>query len=162
MVFLVTFIFLQSYEVISWVTIKVYPDPRVKASEWLENNLPRKMIIGLENIPIYQFLPDLVVKEFYLNQYSKARSNRFGYEVINSRSVNLPKTIVLSNDEIEQKYIIKSDKKYLLLRLDKEGYKKIGQFKPDFRYFNILNNELDFYMSGFAIAPNSISVFSKN
>ena len=161
-VFLTIFIVLQAYESISWVAIKTYPDPRVKASEWLRSNLPSKMTIGLENIPIYQLLPDLVVKEFYLNQYDKARSNMFGYEIINSRSENLPKTVVLSNDEIDSKYLKKSNKKDLVARLKKENYKKIAEFKPDFKYFNVLNNELDFYMSGFAIAPNNISVFSKN
>lgn len=161
-VFLLIFIFFQAYETSTWITTKMKPDPRASSSKWLKESFPKGIVIGIENIPIYQLLPDLIVKEFYLNQYGKDRNNMFGYKIINSRSVNIPKTIVLSNDEIESKYLKRSDKRDLVVRLKKENYKKIAEFKPNFKYFNILNNELDFYTSGFAIAPNSISVFSKN
>jgi len=161
-VFLMTFIFLQSYEVVSWIIVKINADPRITASAWIEKNIGKSSLIGIENIPIYQLLPDLILKEFYLHQYGKDTNNRFSYEIINSSSVKLPKTIILSNDEIESRYVKKSDKRDLAIRLKRENYKKIAEFKPDLKYFNILNNELDFYMSGFAIGPNSISVFSKN
>ena len=74
----------------------------------------------------------------------------------------MPKVVVLSNDEIERRYLRKSNKKDLVYRLKRENYKKIAEFKPDFKYFNILNNEFDFYISGFAIGPNDISVYNKN
>lgn len=154
--------FFQSFETFSWIHLRLSTDPRSESSKWIIKNISKKITIGIENIPIYQLLPDLIVKEFYLNQYSRTRDNRFEYKVINSRSVNLPKTIVLSNDEIERKYLKKSDKKDLVYRLKRENYKKIAEFKPNFKYFNILNNEFDFYISGFSIAPNNISVFSKN
>jgi len=152
----------QAFETFSWIHLRLSIDPRIKSSGWILKDIPPESKIGIENIPIYQLLPDVVVKEFYLNQYGKALDNRFRYEIVNSKSANLPKVVVLSNDEIERRYLKKSDKKDLAYRLKKENYKKIAESKPDFKYFNILNNELDFYMSGFAIAPNSISVFSKN
>lgn len=161
-VFLVIFVFFQSYESFSWIIIRLYSDPRVTASAWIEKNIKKNSLIGIENIPIYQLLPDLILKEFYLHQYGKDTNNRFRYEVINITSVKLPKTIVLSNDEIEERYIKKSDKKDLIAKLKKQNYKKVAEFKPDFKYFNILNNELDFYISGFAIGPNIITVYNKN
>ncbi|MCL5113735.1 MAG: glycosyltransferase [Patescibacteria group bacterium] len=154
--------FFQSFETFSFIHIKLSTDPRVKSSNWIIENVSSKSTIGIESIPIYQLLPDVIVREFYLKQYGKAKNYRFEYEVISSKSVKLPKTIVLSNDEIESKYMKKSEKKELVTRLKKENYKKVVEFKPDFKYFNILNSELDFYMSGLAIAPNGISVFSKN
>ncbi|GEM_PF-160307 len=160
--FIIALVLFQSFETFSWIHLRLSTDPRVESSNWIMGNIPAKSTIGIENIPIYQLLPDVIIKEFYLNQYGKARNNKFGYEIINSRSVNLPKIIVLSSDEIERKYLKKSDKKDLASRLKRENYEKIAESKPDFKYFNILNNELDFYMSGFAIGPNSISVFSKN
>jgi len=152
----------QAFETFSWIHLRLSTDPRIKSSEWILKDIPPESKIGIENIPIYQLLPDVVIKEFYLHQYGKDTNNKFRYEVINSKSINLPKTIVLSNDEIEGKYVKKSDKKDLVVRLKKESYGKAAEFKPDFKYFNILNSEFDFYMSGFAISPNSISVFSKN
>ncbi len=160
--FLMIFVFFQIYDTVSWLTTKTGSDPRESSSNWLRSNLSKGTVIGVENIPIYQLLPDLVIKEFYLNQYDKERSNKFVYEIINSRSIDLPKTIVVSNADIESKYAIKSDKKDLVARLKKEKYRKIAEFKPNFKYFNILNNEFDFYISGFAVAPNEISVYEKN
>jgi len=154
--------FFQSFETFSWVHLRLSIDPRIESSKWIKKNISPKSTIGIENIPIYQFLPDVIVKEFYLHQYDKDTNNRFGYEVINSRSVNLPKIIVLSNDEIENKYVKKTDKNDLTSRLKRENYIKIAEFKPNFKYFNILNNEFDFYISGFAIEPNNISVYNKN
>ncbi|MEK7502625.1 MAG: glycosyltransferase [Patescibacteria group bacterium] len=161
-VIVVSTILIQAFESFTWLKFKIDPDPRIKASEWILSNVSQGSTIGIENIPIYQLLPDIIVKEFYLKQYGNDYPSIYKYEVINSKVLNLPKTIILTNDEIEKKYVLKSEKKDLVLRLNKEGYKKIMQFKPDFKYFKVLNNEFDFYMSGFAISPNSISVFSKN
>ena len=94
-------------------------------------------------------------------QYGKGTNNEFRYEVINVKSVKLPKTIVLSNDEIESMYIKKSNKKDLIYRLKKENYKKIAEFKPNFKYFKLINNEFDFHISGFAMGANEISVYNK-
>lgn len=160
--FIIVLVLFQSFETFSWIHLRLSADPRVESSKWIIKNIPPESTIGIENIPIYQLLPDIIVKEFYLNQYGRALDNRFRYKIVDKRSFNLPKVVVLSNDEIERRYLKKSNKKDLVYRLKRENYKKIAEFKPDFKYFNILNNELDFYMSGFAIAPNSISVFSKN
>jgi len=154
--------FFQSFETFSWIHLRLSIDPRIESSKWIMENIPPKSIIGIENIPIYQLLPDVIVKEFYFKQYGRASNNRFRYEIVDEKSSNLPKLIVLSNDEIEERYVKKSDKKGLVNRLKRENYKKVAEFKPDFKYFNILNSELDFFVSGFAIGPNSISVFSKN
>lgn len=153
--------FFQSFETFSWIHLRLSIDLRIESSKWIIKNIPPKSTIGIENIPIYQLLPDLIIKEFYLHQYSKDTNNRFKYIVVHSKSIDLPKVIVLSNDEVESKYVKKSNKKDLANRLKRENYKKIAEFKPDFKYFNILNNEFDFYISGFAIGPNSVTVYNK-
>ena len=160
--FIIVLVLFQSFETFSWIHLRLSADPRVESSKWIIKNIPPESTIGIENIPIYQLLPDIIVKEFYLNQYGRALDNRFRYKIVDKRTFNLPKVVVLSNDEIERRYLRKSNKKDLVYRLKRENYKKIAEFKPDFKYFNILNNEFDFYISGFAIGPNDISVYNKN
>lgn len=152
----------QLLETFSWVWMKISPDPRFSSSVWLRQNIRQGTKIGIEAIPIYQMLPDLIVKEFYNKQYGIPEKSIFKYEVINSRSASLPPIIVITNGEIESKYFIKSPKKDLIERLKKEKYKIIAIFEPDLRYYKLYGNDLTFYFSSLVISPNEITIFSKN
>ena len=150
----------QACETLSWIYVRINPDPRIVSSEWILKNIIPNTVIGIENIPIYQMLPDIITKEFYLKQYGIDYPYRFKYQIID-RASKFPRTVILTNDEIERNYVLKSDKKYLLLMLDREGYRKIMEFKPYFKYFNILNNEFNFYISSLVQIPNTITVYEK-
>jgi hypothetical protein len=150
--------FAESY---SWFPIKLSADPRQTSSSWIIQNFPKGTLIGIENIPIYQHLPNIILKEFYLEQYGVGIDANFKYNVINSRSAFLPKVLVITNDELEKSYLRKSDKTNLVNRLKNNGYKVIVRFKPDFKYFKIFNDELEYYMSGLVQAPNTISIYEK-
>ena len=151
----------QTAETFSWFPIKWSANPRQLSSDWIIRNVPKETLIGIENIPIYQFLPDIVEKEFYLKQYNEKINYYYKYQVVGRNSITFPKIIIITNDEIESKYLRQSDKKDLLIKLNKLGYKKIIVFVPDFRYFKIFNSELEYFMSGLVQAPNTISIYEK-
>jgi len=151
----------QTLETLSWLPMKLSTDPRLTASYWIVKNIQKGTLIGIENIPIYQHLPDVIVREFYNNQYDTKTNTEFSYEIINSNSKHFPKTIIISNDDLESKYLRQSEKKNLLIKLNNLGYKKIIVFTPDFRYYKTFNSELTYYMSGLIQAPNTISIYEK-
>lgn len=151
----------QLLETISWFSVKWGIDPRRASSIWILGNIPPKSTIGIENIPIYQFLPDIVEKEFYFMQYNIKGKYNYGYEVISNKNTKFPKFVVITNGDIEYKYLKKSEKKELLIKLKDLGYKKVIVFNPNFKYFKYLNNELEYYLSGLIQSPNTISIYEK-
>ncbi|MCL4416291.1 MAG: hypothetical protein M1365_06285, partial [Actinobacteria bacterium] len=153
---------LQVFETYSWLPIRISSDPRIESSKWMESNIQKKTLIGLENIPIYQMLPDLTVKEFYLGQYDKNYSSNFRYNIVSSTSTDLPDIVIISNDQLELQFANQSDKKKLAKRLINEKYKAAAIFTPDFFLFKKINNEFDFYISGLVFTPNTITVYRKN
>ena len=118
--------------------------------------------MGIENIPIYQGLPDLVVKEFYLKQYGIKQDFNYSYNILNPSFKNLPKYIILTNEQFDTKYLIKSEGKMILERINKQNYKKISQFAPDFKYLRIFTNDLNYQISGLIQSPITISIYEKN
>jgi len=151
----------QLIESYAWFPIKLSLDPRLTSSNWVIQNLPKGTLIGIENIPIYQHLPDIILKEFYLEQYRVGIAANFKYTIVNSQSVSLPKVLVMTNDDLEKLYLRKSDKTNLVKRLNNNGYKIVARFRPDFKYFKLFDDELEYYMSGLVQAPNTISIYEK-
>lgn len=151
----------QAIETISWFPIKLSPSPRLEASNWMIKHIQKGTLIGIENIPIYQFLPDIVEKEFYLKQYNEKVNYYYQYQVVGGNSITMPKIIIVTNDNIESRYFKQSEKKNLLDKLNKLGYKKIIVFVSDFRFYKIFNSELEYFMSGLVQAPNTISIYEK-
>lgn len=151
----------QTIEAITWFPIKLSPSPRLEASNWMIKHIQKGMLIGIENIPIYQFLPDIVEKEFYLKQYNEKINGYYQYQVVGENSITMPKIIIVTNDNIESSFFKQSEKKNLLNKLNKLGYKKIIVFVPDFRFYKIFNSELEYFMSGLIQAPNTISIYEK-
>ncbi len=151
----------QTAETYSWFPIKWSADPRQLSSDWIVRNVPKGTLIGIENIPIYQFLPDVVEKEFYLTQYGQKVKTNYKYQVISSKNLTFPKVMIITNDEIETNYLKRSDKKNLVKRLNNEGYEIIAKFKPNFKYYKIFNSELEYFISGLVQAPNTVSVYEK-
>lgn len=153
LIILITIQFFQSFIM---VYVKWQADPRQISSDWIVKNVNKRATIGIENIPIYQELPDLVVKEFY----SGKESRLFEYKIIDSESSILPATVIITNKEFDVNFLKKSSKKNLVIRLNNEKYKVIKEFKlPWFLYF-IMGNELGFYSSGIVPIP-SISIYAR-
>ncbi len=140
LIFLLLLQFMQSFPM---VYIKWQKDVRQSSSEWIFRNINKGETIGIENIPIYQLLPDLIVKEFYSN----AKKNIFSYQIIDD-TIILPKIIIVTSREFDLYYLKKYPKKSLILRLNKENYKIIKEFKPPEILYKIVGSEFDFYSSG--------------
>lgn len=152
----------QIYQSFAWIAIKWADSPQIVASKWIEKNFKENTLIGLENIPIYQMLPELLQKEFYFNQYSKTHDQKYRYKIVNSTNNPLPSVIIITNGEIENELLLQSPKKELIERLQREGYKKVAVFSPDLTYFRLFGNDTDYYLSGLLVAsPLSTSVFEK-
>jgi glycosyltransferase involved in cell wall biosynthesis len=153
---LLTIQFAESY---SWNTLKIANNSKVVSSRWISDNLKPGALIGLENIPIYQFLPDSILNEFYLNQYGRGENNKYRYKVINSQSKNFPKVVILTNDYFDTNYLVKSDKKLIVQELIKQNYIRVVTFTPYNPLFSFFNNRLEFYMAEMLSLPDSISIY---
>lgn len=140
---LIVLLIIQFYQSFSMITIKWREDIRRTSSIWIRNNIAKGSTIGIMNIPIYQLLPDLIVKEFYSNK----NRNTFEYQIVDENSF-LPNIIVITNREFDINYVKKSQKKALIARLEKESYKVVREFKPPEILYKIMGNEFSFYSSG--------------
>ncbi len=154
-------IFLQLSQSLSWQSVKLLQDPRVKSSEWIARNIPKGATIGVENIPIYQFLPNLVLKEFYEKQYGLKGNYLYNYQVISAADNKLPKYIIISNADVESKYLKSSPKIDILKDISQKNYIKIAEFNSDFKFYKIFGNDLSYFISGILPSVSSISVYEK-
>ena len=118
-------------------------------------------MIGIENIPIYQAIPDIIQKEFYFKQYNIPHRNLYNYVLVDSVSKNLPSIVVITSGELETKVYKTSPKKSLIARIEKEGYKKIVVFYPDFRYYKFLGNNIDYAFTGMVVSPPTTAIYKK-
>ena len=149
----------QLYESFGWVYAKTVKSPQQLSSEWMKQNLPQNQVIGIEPMPIYQGVPELIQREFYFDQYKIKQKSVFSYQVIDSTTKDMPALVVMTSEEVEAKLVKNSPKKSLLERLKKEGYKKAAEFKPDLRYIKI--SDRDYYFSWILASPATITVYKK-
>lgn len=160
LIFFTVIIVLQAYQSFVQVVIKWDKDVRETSSIWLGENIRDGEKIGIENIPIYQMLPDIVLKEFYLKQYFPHKSTRYNYMVINESSKVLPNVVIVTDREFGVNYQKNSSKKMLIIRLEKEKYKIMTEFKPRNLLYNIFGNELNMRISGLVPIP-TITIYKK-
>ncbi|HVT00819.1 MAG TPA: glycosyltransferase family 39 protein [Patescibacteria group bacterium] len=154
------FVFLmQLLTVVTWIFIKFNPTPQEQASNWMAGNIKKGTLIGIENIPVYEMLPDLVVKEFYNSQYKTHVRYNFQYEIVDYKTKKLPPIVILSNAQFEDKYRTISPKKLLVERMYKEGYREKIGFSPLSK--PILVDDISFVMTGMSGVPIRISIFEK-
>lgn len=157
-------IIMQMAQSLSYYSVKLFSDPRELSSVWMKENLSKGTLIGIENVPIYQMLPDLVVKEFYppQNDYNinKNTETNFKYELLDISNKTLPTTIILTNESIANQYLVKSPKREISLRLKEEKYKLIKKFVPEKKYYHFFGNDLSFYVSNL-VPVASVNIYRK-
>lgn len=161
-VVLVFGVLLQIFESYSWVSLKYVNPPQAESSTWVIRNIPKGTLIGIENIPIYQMLPDIIVREFYEKQYGVKKKYLYKYEIIDYKSAKLPGVVILSNAKFERDVRTVSPKKNLVERLYKEGYHEVREFSPNPKYYRYFMNDLNFVVAGMTSIPIQISVYVKN
>lgn len=160
-VLMVLIVLVQLYQSFAWMYIKFTPSTQEQSSTWIERNIPKGTRIGIENIPIYQYIPDILQKEFYFQQYKINYNTKYRYEVITSESKQLPSVIVISNGEIETKLLKNSDKKKLVERLKREGYKQTITFTPHIEFYKVFGTESDYFISEIMKTPLTTTVYKR-
>lgn len=138
---------------VSWIFVK-FDDPRQSSSEWILENIEEGSTIGIEAPPIYQFLPDIILKEYYFLQENPNYSSNYNYEIVESSSEKIPEYVIITNEDIHRDYLYNSPKKDLLVRLDDEDFKKIKVFLPNWGLSSYFTDKLDFFIS--LLAPSAI------
>lgn len=152
---------LQFVESFFWVSLKYMNSPQKSASLWINKNIPEKKVIGIENIPIYQFEPDIVLLEFYNSQYGNFLNNKYSYVLVNNSTKKLPDIIVISNTKLAMEHEINTPKKLLIERLLKENYIKKIEFNPYFKFYDLFGNTFNYMYSGLIAAPYDLSIYNK-
>ncbi len=160
-VVLLILLIVQFVESATWMYIKIKSNPQIVASNWIEKNIKKGSIIDIENIPIYQFLPDIVLKEFYEQQYNLKLVYRYKYNVVDSKTKSLDSIVIITNDTVNQKLFKESAKNDLVKRLSHEGYKKVIVFYSDQLYKSLFVTDVDLYQAGIISTPLTISVYKK-
>jgi glycosyltransferase involved in cell wall biosynthesis len=148
---------LQAIEAISWIAIKWNPDPQEVSSQWILKNVPEKSSIGIEIIPIYQYLPDIVVKEFYADN---KRSNKYLYTVFENKPTSYPDYIIATNYDILTNFFKNPPNKNVIDILAKQGYHQVAAFYPNQLSFKDLNDPLGFYLSN-TVPMRSVTIYKK-
>lgn len=151
----------QLFESYLWVWLKISNLPEQTSSAWIVRNIPKQSSIGLENIPIYQFEPDYILKEFYDKQYHSNISTTYSYFVIDSNTKNFPKYIILSNVNYELKYLKKSPKKDLIKKMESDNYTRIAYFPLKLPYYKYFDNYFYYPFLGLFEYPDGISIYEK-
>lgn len=151
-------LFIHFVQGFSWVLTK-FEDPRQVSSLWIKKNIDSGSTIGIENIPIYQFLPDIVMKEYY-GSNSSHMNDLYKYEIISRDSKKFPEYVLISNADIDEHYLYKSDKKKILAKLKKMNYKKVAEFEINRKINKIFTSRLDYFISLLNPAAN-IYIYKK-
>jgi len=154
-------ILFQTFESFAWLSIKSREDIRDSSSLWLVKYIPQKTFIGIENIPIYQGLPNLILKEFYVQQYYLKKPTTFRYEVIDKSTTVLPSVIVVSDADFARIYDPQSSKALLIQHLERLQYKKIAVFTSNFFWYNKIGDPVTFTAASLIPVPTSIGIYEK-
>jgi glycosyltransferase involved in cell wall biosynthesis len=153
-IIILLFQFFDSYKLFKY---KFYEDSRTISSEWILKNLNPDTKIGIENIPIYQSLPNIILKDFYLQQYG-INNKLFTYKVVGPKD-NLPDVVIVTNAEIEASVVKFSVKNDLIKKLNNNHYQVIQIFKASDDKFLSLRNRFDLLFSGLVPIVDTISVY---
>lgn len=153
-------LFLQIIQSLSFLSVKFYKDPREASSVWILNNISKNKTIGIENIPIYQMLPDYILKDYYQKQHNREFSTRYNYQVLNTYN-QLPEYVIVTNDFDDVSYIKNSAKKDLVFALKTNNYKVIKRFSPNLKFYNIFADKIYFMVANIIPMPVTISIYEK-
>ncbi len=157
--FVFAMVIVQVYFSLTWTDIRNTKSIQAESSEWIEKYVPDNSLIGLENIPIYQNIPDILQKEFYFHEYNVGSKNRYEYQIVDSDSSKFPKVIVITNSDVEREILYKSQKTELIDRLKKEGYREVKVFKQNTEKLYL--SDKDYVVAGLISSPLTIAIYKR-
>lgn len=152
---------LQLFQTFTWLELRWHTDPRTEASAWLANNLKSGTTLGLEPIPLYQMVPDLVLADFYRGEYLPEYKKIYTYQVISPQTQKLPQYILITNASSSD-FVKDTTKSELVKKITTDGYSEIKSFTPSWERFKYFGTPRDFYFSGLPAMPNDITIYSRN
>jgi len=152
---------LQIFESFTWLSVRYSKTPREEASLWIEQHIPQATTIGIENVPIFQGVPDIILKDFYASQYFPKKKSRYSYLVLDKRTDIFPKYVIISDLMPSLLYYKESDKRVIFRKLKKMGYRQRAVYSPNLQYYHILNTDKAFYFGAIIPTPFSITIFYK-
>lgn len=152
---------LQTAESLSWVSTRIFPDPQSAASEWILKNIPTGETIGLTDVPIFENLPDILLKEYYTQIYRLPEKTKYSYTIINKQTKKFPKYIVITNAITALDIFKQSEKKDIIVNLTKNNYKLSQQFTPNMTFLHYFYTLDDFYLGNIS-SPTDISIYTAN
>ncbi|MBP7768615.1 glycosyltransferase family 39 protein [Candidatus Woesebacteria bacterium] len=141
-------------------SLHILPDPREEASFWIKEHIVNTQI-GIENIPVYQMLPDNVLKEYYENLYFKRITDGRTYLVFDKPLPQMPPVVIVTNSETAT-YFHTTPKKELVRYLEENGYSRKALFTPNLLFYSAFGNKQDLYISGLAAIPTDIAIYSRD
>ncbi len=157
-VFVIGFL-LQAIQTASWLYFKYETPLQESSSIWIMRNIPKGTLIGIENIPIYQGLPDIALKEFYTQQKYPYGDYSYHYQVIGLDTKHFPDTVIVTSGELNTEYLKNSPKQQLVEKLNREGFEDIRNFKLDTRFFDIFSNKLNLLDWNLVPQPSEITIY---
>jgi hypothetical protein len=81
---------------VALLSTRIEKDPRKISSELLvQQNKP--VVLGIENIPIYQMIPDKILYEYYRQEYDQNYTSPYSFEVIDHTTAILPNELLITN-----------------------------------------------------------------
>jgi len=160
-IFFIIVALIQILESYLWIQAKILPSPQELSSQWIIENVKNGSNIGLENIPIYQFEPDIVLKEFYKKQYDPNSKTQYNYFIVDKHAENLPEYVILSNVNFEHKFLKTSLKNELVDRLKKEQYMQIAYFPFSLPLYKYFDSYFYYPYLGLFAYPDGISIYRK-
>lgn len=159
---LVTFVVVfQLVECTTWLPVKFIPDPRDTSSQWIVKNISENTIIGLENVPIFQSMPNILVREFYTLEYFPKQKTLYRYFIYDSDTSKFPSYVVMSNHRFTKKYVKHSEKNNLVDLLFRQGYREIASFSPNYRYLYYFHSEIAVKFASLIPIPHEIVIWKK-
>lgn len=161
---LVLFAIICTYQILaclSWVSIRIFPDLREISSKWFLDHIKPGTTIGILNPPIFEGPPDFLLKEFYEKVYFPNTKTVYKYVAYDQNTRELPDVIIMNNLEHNLKYAKDLPRNKVYFRMQKERYKLIAKFTPNFGYYRYFGDDIDFGFSGLMAVQNSISIFQK-
>ncbi len=145
---------------VALLSTRIEKDPRKISTELLlQQNIPT--VLGMENIPIYQMIPDVLLYEQYRQQYDKNYTSSFSFAVIDHTTPVLPDDLIITN-VLMGSLVPTTAHAQLIQRLSREGYQIKWQVRPQFSFHRYFGTEEMFALSGLNALPTDITHYSRH
>lgn len=145
---------------VALLSTRIEMDPRKVSSElFLQQNKPK--LLGIENIPIYQMIPDSILLEYYRQEYDQKYEGQYSFVVIDHTTPVLPDDLLITN-VLMGSLVPTTAHAQLIQRLNTQGYQLVWQVRPRFTLHRFFGTQEMFALSGLNALPTDITYYSRH